>query len=134
MQQHNKGAPLDNCWGFIDGTVRGICRPGKDQRVSYSGHKWKHGLKYQSVVAPNGMIANIFGPIEASHHDSYMLAQSGLLRALENISFTNEGSPLCIYGDGGYPISIHLQTGFKNAQTQEELEYNQKMSSVRVTV
>ena len=24
---HNKGAALDNCWGFVDGTVRPICRP-----------------------------------------------------------------------------------------------------------
>ena len=23
-----KGAPLDNCWGFVDGTVRPYCRPG----------------------------------------------------------------------------------------------------------
>ena len=24
---HNKGAALDNCWEFIDGTVRPICQP-----------------------------------------------------------------------------------------------------------
>ena len=24
---HQAGAPLDNCWGFVDGTVRPICRP-----------------------------------------------------------------------------------------------------------
>ena len=26
------GAPLENCFGFIDGTVRPICRPGQNQR------------------------------------------------------------------------------------------------------
>ena len=25
---HHKGAPLSNCWGFINDTVRPICRPG----------------------------------------------------------------------------------------------------------
>ena len=30
---HNKGAALDNCWGFIDGTVRPICRPKENQRM-----------------------------------------------------------------------------------------------------
>ena len=25
---HAKGAPLQNCWGFIDGTVRSVSRPG----------------------------------------------------------------------------------------------------------
>ena len=56
-----KGAALDNCWGFVDGTVRPICRPGEHQRVMYNGHKRVHGLKFQSVVAPNGLIANLFG-------------------------------------------------------------------------
>ncbi|CAB3997309.1 Hypothetical predicted protein [Paramuricea clavata] len=27
---HNKGAALDNCWGFVDGTVRPICRPKRN--------------------------------------------------------------------------------------------------------
>jgi hypothetical protein len=36
---HNKGAPLDNCICFIDGTVRQICRPGENQKVIYNGHK-----------------------------------------------------------------------------------------------
>ena len=33
-----KGAVLQNCWGFIDGTVRPISRPGRNQRVRYNGH------------------------------------------------------------------------------------------------
>ena len=36
---HRAGAALDNCFGFIDGTVRAISRPGKDQRLVYNGHK-----------------------------------------------------------------------------------------------
>ena len=28
-----KGAPLPNCFGFIDGTVRPISRPGEHQRI-----------------------------------------------------------------------------------------------------
>ena len=55
-----KGAALDNCWGFVDGTVRLISRPGEHQRVIYNGHKRVHGLKFQSVVAPNGLIANLY--------------------------------------------------------------------------
>jgi len=42
----NKGAPLQNCWGFIDGTVRPICRPGENQRQVYNGHKRVHALKF----------------------------------------------------------------------------------------
>ena len=35
---HLKGAPLENCFGFIDGTVRRITRPQRDQRTVYNGH------------------------------------------------------------------------------------------------
>lgn len=57
------GSPLHNCFGFIDGTVRPICRPDQNQRIVYNGHKRVHGLKYQSVALPNGMIANRYGPV-----------------------------------------------------------------------
>ena len=59
----NKGAALDNCFGFVDGTVRPICRPDQNQRIVYNGHKRVHGLKFQSVVLPNGIIANLYGPV-----------------------------------------------------------------------
>ena len=35
----DKGAALDNCFGFVDGTVRPICRPNPNQRIVYNGHK-----------------------------------------------------------------------------------------------
>ena len=60
---HAKGAPLENCFGFIDGTVRPIARPGQHQRIVYNGHKRVHSLKFQSVTLPNGLIANMYGPV-----------------------------------------------------------------------
>ena len=59
----NKGAALDHCIGFIDGTVRPICRPGEKQRIVYNGHKRVHAIKFQSVTLPSGMIANLYGPV-----------------------------------------------------------------------
>ena len=58
-----KGSPLDNCFGFIDGTVRPISKPGQNQHVVYYGHKRVHGVKFQSVALPNGIIGNMYGPI-----------------------------------------------------------------------
>ena len=58
-----KGAALQNCFGFVDGTVRPICRPKQNQRVVYNGHKRVHSLKFQSVVVPSGMIANLYCPV-----------------------------------------------------------------------
>ena len=58
-----KGSALPNCFGFIDGTVRPICRPQENQRIVYNGHKRVYGLKYQSVALLCGMIANMYGPV-----------------------------------------------------------------------
>ena len=58
-----KGAPLENCFGFVDGTVRPICRPNEHQSTVYNGHKRVHALKFQSVTIPNGLIANLYGPV-----------------------------------------------------------------------
>ena len=49
------------CFGFIDGTVRPICRPEGNQRIIYNGHKRVHGLKYQSVSVMVSLCATIFG-------------------------------------------------------------------------
>ena len=46
---HQSGAALDNCWGFIDGTVRPVCRPGVNQRVLYNGHKRVHSKHKNSI-------------------------------------------------------------------------------------
>ena len=58
-----KGAPLDNCFGFIDGTIRAIARPERHQRILYNGHKRVHALKFQSIALPNGLIGNLYGPV-----------------------------------------------------------------------
>ena len=59
----DKGAALHNCFGFIDGTVRPVCRPGEHQRVIYNGHKRVHALKFQCVALPYGLIGNLYGPV-----------------------------------------------------------------------
>lgn len=132
---HDKGAPLENCWGFIDGTVRPVSRPGENQRIVYNGHKRVHALKFQSVVTPNGHIANMFGPIEGKRHDSGMLADSGLLNLLQQHSYDSNGNPLCIYGDPAYPLRVHLQSCFKGANLNaQQKDWNKSMSEVRVAV
>ena len=58
-----KGGALDNCFGFIDGTVRPISWPGENQSSVYDGHKRVHALKFQPLAPPNGLIANMYGPV-----------------------------------------------------------------------
>ena len=127
---------LTNCWGFVDGTVRPVCRPTHRQKVMYNGHGHKcvHALKFQSVVAANGMIAHLFGPIEGRRHDSFMLRQSGLLDELQQFSVNTAGQIMSIYGDPAYPLRAHLQAPFKGNLSLDQANYNKSMSSVRVSV
>ena len=58
-----KGSPLENCFGFKNGTVRLISHPDQQQRLVYNGHKRVHSLKFQSIALPNGLIWNTYGPV-----------------------------------------------------------------------
>lgn len=68
-------------------------------------------------------------------HDAGMLGESGLMRDLQRIAHSPTGEALCIYGYPAYPLRIHLQAPFRNANLTEEMKaYNKAMSSVRVAV
>ena len=58
---HNAGTPYTNCWGFVVRPVRPVCKPVTLERRLYNGLKRLHAVKFQSVVAPNGLIADLFG-------------------------------------------------------------------------
>ena len=66
-----------------------------------------HAIKFKSVVAPNGLIANLYGPVEGRRHDSALLAMSGLLPQLAEYFFSPGGQALCLYGDPTYPNRVH---------------------------
>lgn len=80
-----RGAALQNCFGFVDGTVRPIARPGEHQRLVYNGHKRVHSLKFQSLALPNGLIANMYGPIDEQSYDNRQVV---LITCLGYFSFS----------------------------------------------
>ena len=90
-----------------------------------------HVIKFQAIVTPNGLIANLFGPFEGRRPDIGILADSGLLPQLQQYCHTPNNIQLCIYGDMGYPIWPQLQTPFQGANIAPEYDYNNAMSKVR---
>ena len=91
-------------------------RPSIHQRVLYNGHKRCNAFKFQSVVALDGLIANLYGSVEGKRHDRGMLIDSGLLNQLQQYSFGLNKRSLYIYGDPSNPLRVHLQAGFKGAR------------------
>jgi nuclease HARBI1 len=129
---HKKGCPMTNVWAFIDGTVRVTCRPTNGQRSLYSGHKRKHGIKFQTLVTPDGLISHLWGPIEARRHDITMLRASRLDEALGAHQCFNN---YFVYGDPAYGCTERFVCPFDTVtMTQEQRGFNRKMSKVRVSV
>ena len=109
--------------------------PWKNRRVLYNGHKRVHSIKFQSIAAPNGLCANLFGPVEGRRHDSEMLADSGILQVLQRHSVSPNGNVLYLYGDTACPHRQVLQAPFKAALTPMEIEWNTRaMSKVKIEV
>lgn len=72
---------------------------------------------------------------EGKSHDAGILQRSHLLNNLETYCNSDEGEPLCIYGDSAYPQRNHLQTPYKHINlTDGEKAFNKAMSKVRVSV
>lgn len=131
----NKNSPLENCWGFIDGTVRPICRPSQNQRIVYNGHKRVHGLKFQSIMAPNGIIAHFYGPVEGRRHDAGLLRESGVEIDMHRHMTTPNNEVYCVYGDPAYPLTPYIIPPFKGAVlSANQARFNKRMSSVRICV
>jgi hypothetical protein len=141
---HDRGSPLRGVWGFIDCTIRQICRPSYGQRAAYNGHKKFHALKYQAVMLANGIIAHLFGPWEGRRADPHLLAESGLLDKCERFAVrpgTTEQTPMedrhfQLFGDPAYGCSHVIQSPFAGAgqRTEEQATWNARMSAVRIEV
>jgi nuclease HARBI1 len=144
---HAKCGLADSVWGFIDGTLRKICRPTYFQKQAYSGHKRSHGIKFQSVVTPDGLFALMYGPIMGNRHDSYMLAKSEFIQKLRAfMPQENDPVPLgghvapppvvfSLYGDPAYPQSGYIFGGYRNpAAGSVQAQWNTEMSKVREVV
>jgi hypothetical protein len=89
------------------------------------------------VITPDGLIALLFGPIPGSRHDSFMLAESGLLQQLRQLMPINgvNGPIFSLYGDPAYPQSHHIFGGFRNPLPgSQEAQWNTTMSKVREAV
>ena len=109
------GSQLHNCWGFINGTVRPICRPRRDQRILCDGHKKVQVIKFQSVVPPNGLIANLYGPVKRRRHGSCMVDDSGLICDLQQYTHGPKNNILCLHGNPAYPVRPQLMGPFQGA-------------------
>lgn len=84
-------------------------------------------------MLPNGIIGNLFGPVNGRRHDGYVLAKSGLLNKVEQ-KFNRFQNPPYMYSDSGYPLRKYLIVPFKGIVSRRKKRVNKRMSKLRVTV
>lgn len=127
---------VNGIWGFIDGTMRAICRPLANQYWYYSGYKKCHALKYQAAITPDGLISHLVGPYMGSWGDWEVYNHANLDLVLRNLYHNQER--LYLYGDPAYYLSYRVIPPYKalpgvplNPVLQE---INAHMSSLRISI
>jgi hypothetical protein len=134
--------PATNCvFGFIDNTLRRTCRPGGDARFDpeiqeafYCGWKKCHSLKWQTVDLPNGMTADMSGPLSGRRSDLKSLADSNINQRISALQVGN-AKQYVIYGDSIYPVMSHLRKRHQNHPNSiREIFENEIMKKIRVSI
>ncbi|THU92324.1 hypothetical protein K435DRAFT_906381 [Dendrothele bispora CBS 962.96] len=141
---HARGAPIRTVFGFIDCTIRRICRPSQWQRQAYNGHKKFHALKFQAIMLPNGLFGHLYGGVEGHRNDNALLTDSGIMERLSHFAVPDdldddtpeELRTFQIFGDPAYGLGPHMISPFSGAgqRTDEEQAWNSRMSAVRIEV
>jgi len=141
-----------NVLGFIDNTVIETSRPGggpiRDgpgsprnipllQQSFYNGWKAQHGIKWQTVSLPNGMMLHAWGPASCRHNDNFTLDESHITDILQ-IAQNGNALQYVIYGDSAYFSDDNIRGRHRekpgvNLTDRDKLE-NKMMSKCRQAI
>ena len=138
------GAPTRSIFGFLDCTIQQTCCPGDSEELVYTGYKKFHGMKFQGVVVPNGLLAHLEGPFRTLQNDSGVLKESNLLSNIEEYAIQLGSEPsdppqdrwFQLYGDSAYSVSPFIVSPYhgRDTLTPEQCEWNKAMGRVRISV
>ena len=85
------------------------------------------------MVLPDGIIGNMYGPIEGKRRNCSLLGMPNLLPKLTQYAIYTNGNSLSLYVDPAYPLRVHLQCPFRgNRITSQQTAFKTSMSQVRV--
>jgi hypothetical protein len=147
LERQGRAIGYSGIVGLVDGTFFSTCRPMTQlQSCFFSGHKWDHGVAFQGVLAPNGLIIDFAGPFEARHVDKWLLNVTKVCdrfgHCMSWAATQPWGGPAWptqiyyLYGDSGYNRRPYLQTQFQRPHggqlTPDQTACNYALSRTRV--
>ena len=111
-----------------------MSRPGGPQTIQqarYSKHKRIHCLSYQNITTPEGLMFNLYGPMEGRRHDAMLLRRSGVSDKLKEV-LKKEDIQYYLYGDAAYVLRPWIQTSlYSNTSNEVQLLFDGEMNKVR---
>ena len=112
-----------------------ICECGNDKKNYFCINiiSYLFVIIFQSVVCPNGLIANLYVPIAGRHHDAFMLFESNLIPMLQ--AKFRAPHIFTLYGEPAYPLRQHLLAPYRGAVLNPAQKlFKKQMSKVRISV
>eukprot|EP00752_Nemacystus_decipiens_P009445 g8444.t1 len=122
---------------FIDGTIFEICRVrgrNNTQEAFWDGHHRRHALGMQGVIAPNGLLVDVWGMYPGRRHDEHMVFDSGVNTRMRDCQAGNV-LQYKIMGDKAYSVRSHIGSPFVgNNISPQQRAFNLNLSRLRVSV
>jgi hypothetical protein len=133
---------IDVVFGFLDATVRPICRPSVGQKECYNGKDRIHALKFQICSTPDGIIQHLDGPWPGRRHDHHMVNSAPLATGTPALvswilshPCTAHGTAHVIYADQGYYKQAGIEVPWPDgAFNIDHQVFNDMMKTSRIAV
>ena len=110
-----------------------FCRPTKNQQWHYLGHKKHHGLKFQGIVTPDGLMPSLAGPCLALDNNWKIWQECGLQERIDKV--IGNQPRVYLWGDPAYSLTNCVMLPFSAVSlTPERDQFNKAMSGCRITV
>ena len=126
--------------GFVDAKCLKICRPSYAETECYSGHKHMHSLNFQIMCRLDGIVEDLYGPVEGRRSDPHLYTASNLeqrfrtmrARVWDNEYAGEDPVPLFkMYADGIYALSAEMGRNFRAPFAPGQAAANTLMATVR---
>lgn len=105
---------------MVDETIRRPSTPSWMQVAAYNGWKRVHGIKFQSLFLPNGLIGHLWRPEMCTTGDSLMMLHAGTEQLMARVN-EKSGLDRCfyyLYGDPAYAFADWMQVCHKGYTLQ----------------
>lgn len=112
-------------FGFVDGSFFQFCRPVNDQRRYCSGYYKGHGLKFQAIMTPDGMV-NLSDFFPAPIGDADIWHQDDAYYKIDNMML-QKSVPLFSYGDHAYHQCAWVHAPYSHPNGHSLLPEDQRL-------